>query len=190
MRLITLTLALAAAATPALAHTGAGTTHGFWAGLAHPLVGLDHVLAMAAVGLWAALAGGRAVWAWPAAFVGLMVAAALVALADVSMPGAEIGIALSVVALGALVALRLPLTVAAGAALCGAFALFHGHAHGAELPAGAGAASYIAGFVIATALLHGAGIALGLTASRLALPWLPRLAGGAVAATGLVLLVA
>jgi urease accessory protein len=130
MRLITLTLALAAAATPAMAHTGAGTTHGFWAGLAHPLVGLDHVLAMAAVGLWAALAGGRAVWAWPAAFVGLMVAAALVALADVPLPGAEIGIALSVVALGALVALRLP-SRCGRAALCG-LALFLGLAHGAS----------------------------------------------------------
>lgn len=190
MRLLALALATVAAATPALAHTGAGVTHGFAAGLAHPLMGLDHVLAMVMVGLWAALVGGRAVWAWPAAFVGLMVAAALLALAGLPAPGAEIGIALSVVGLGLLVALRLPLTLAAGAALCGAFAFFHGHAHGAELPAGAGAGAYVAGFVLATAALHGAGIGLGWLAGRGAPSWLPRLAGGAVTAAGLVLLVA
>ncbi len=189
MRLLTLALATVAAATPALAHTGAGATHGFAAGLAHPLMGLDHVLAMVMVGLWAALVGGRAVWAWPAAFVGLMVAAALLALAGLPAPGAEIGIALSVVGLGLLVALRLPLTLAAGAALCGAFALFHGHAHGAELPEGAGAGAYIAGFTLATLVLHAAGLWLAVSLARLERAWAPRLAGGAVALAGVVLMV-
>jgi urease accessory protein len=190
MRLITLTLALAALSSPALAHTSAGATHGFTAGLLHPLVGLDHVLAMVAVGLWAGLVGGRAVWAWPAAFVALMVVSALIALGGVAAPGAEFGIAASVVALGLLIALRLPLPLAAGAAICGAFAVFHGYAHGAELPAGAGATAYVVGFVLATAALHAAGIGLGLRAARTSLPWLGRAAGGAVAAAGLVLLVA
>jgi urease accessory protein len=190
MKASTLALALLAAATPALAHTGAGATHGFVAGLAHPLMGLDHVLAMVAVGAWAALRGGRAVWAWPLAFVGLMVAAASLALAGVAAPGAEIGIAVSVLALGLLVALRLPLALATGAAVCGAFAIFHGHAHGAELPAGAGAGAYVTGFVLATVALHGAGIGLGLLAGRTSSPWLARAAGGAVATAGLVLLVA
>jgi urease accessory protein len=191
MKASTLALALlTAAATPAFAHTGAGATHGFLAGLAHPFMGLDHVLAMVAVGAWAALKGGRAMWAWPLAFVGLMIAAALLALAGIGAPGAEIGIAVSVLALGILVALRLPLTLAAGAAICGAFAIFHGHAHGAELPAGAGAGAYVTGFVLATIALHAAGIGLGLLSGRTASPWLARAAGGAVATAGLVLLVA
>ncbi|KAA2242267.1 HupE/UreJ family protein [Salinarimonas soli] len=190
MKATTLALALlTAAASPALAHTGVGATHSFLAGVSHPLLGLDHVLAMAAVGAWAGLNGGRAVWAWPLAFVGLMVAAALLALAGVAAPGGEIGIGLSVLVLGTLVALRLPLTLAAGAAICGAFALFHGHAHGAELPAGAGAGSYVAGFVLATAILHAAGVGLGLASGRLVSPWLARAAGGAVALAGVVLLV-
>ncbi|HYF55521.1 MAG TPA: HupE/UreJ family protein [Salinarimonas sp.] len=189
MRFVTLTLTLAAAATPALAHTGAGATHGFAAGVAHPLAGLDHVLAMTAVGVWAALVGGRAVWAWPAAFMALMVAGALLAFAGVPALGAEVVIALSVAALGALVALRLPLGATAGAALCGAFAVFHGLAHGAELPSGAEAGAYVTGFVLSTAALHAGGIGLGLAAGRVAPPWLPQAAGGAVAAAGLLLLV-
>jgi urease accessory protein len=184
----TVALALLASATPALAHTGAGAAHGFGAGLAHPLLGLDHLLAMMAVGLWAALAGGRAVWAWPAAFVVLMVLGAGAAVSGIAAPGVDVGIALSVVGLGLLVALRLPVGVTLGAAVCGAFALFHGHAHGSELPAGAGAGAYIAGFVLATASLHAAGVALGLGIGRVRLPWIAPLAGGAVAMTGLALL--
>jgi urease accessory protein len=190
---VRLGLGLSTAATllvagPAVAHTGAGSTHGFAAGLLHPLFGLDHVCAMVAVGVWAALAGGRAVWAWPAAFVTVMVAGALLGLQGVALPGVEAAIAVSVVVLGVAVALRLPAPLLVGALVCGAFALFHGHAHGAELPAEASAAAYIAGFALATALLHGAGLALGLLLSEIERTWAPRLVGAAVAETGLVLL--
>jgi urease accessory protein len=189
-RLIPALLAAWLAATPALAHTGAGATHGFLAGFGHPFLGLDHLLAMGAVGLWAGLVGGRALWAWPLAFAGVMIVGAALGLQGVALPGVELGIAASVVLLGLAAALRAPLPVLAGAGLCGLFALLHGHAHGAELPAGAGAGAYVAGFVLATAALHGAGIGLGWLAGRGAPAWLPRLAGGAVTAAGLVLLVA
>ncbi|HEY8567142.1 MAG TPA: HupE/UreJ family protein [Beijerinckiaceae bacterium] len=182
-------LASVLAAEPALAHTGVGATHGFVAGLTHPLFGLDHVCAMVAVGLWAALAGGRAVWAWPLAFVGVMVAGALLGLAGLSLPGVEVMIAGSVFAFGIAVALRAPLPVLVGAVICGLFALFHGHAHGTELPAEASAALYVAGFALATALLHAVGLSLGLLLARLDRVWTPRLVGSAVAATGMVLLV-
>ena len=172
------------AAGPALAHTG-GATQGFPTGFLHPFSGLDHVLAMAAVGLWAGLVGGRAVWAWPLAFMAVMVVGALAGLSGSTLPGGEIGIALSVVVLGAFVAARAPLPVVGGILVCGVFAFSHGHAHGAELRDAAGA---VAGFTAATALLHGAGIALGLTLGRKAV-WAPRLAGGAMALTGIALLV-
>ena len=184
-----LTAALFFAAAPALAHTGAGTMHGFAAGFAHPLFGADHVLAMVAVGAWAALAGGRALWAWPAAFVAMMIAGALAGMTGAELPIMEAGIALSVLMLGLAVALRAPLHLAAGALVCGVFAVFHGFAHGAELPAGDGAATYVAGFALATALLHAAGLTIGLGLAHARTPWLPRLTGGAVAAAGLVMLV-
>jgi urease accessory protein len=183
MHTIRLAALLTLLATPALAHTGAGAVHGFTAGLAHPLFGLDHLLAMVAVGLWAGLSGGRAVMAYPLAFVAVMIAGAIAGMVMGSLPGMEWGIAFSVVALGAAVAMRLPVSLAAGAALCGGFALFHGWAHGAELPAGASAASYIAGFALATAGLHAIGVLTG-SASRFVLP--ARLAGGAMAAAGLL----
>jgi len=188
MKALVLSLA-ALLATPALAHTGAGATDGLMAGFLHPALGLDHVLAMVAVGLWAGLVGGRAVLAWPAAFVALMVGGALLGMGGMPLPGVEGGIAISVVALGLAVALRAPLPLAAGAAVCGLFAIFHGHAHGAELPEGAGAAAYVVGFALSTTFLHAAGVALGLVLTRVPFAWAPRLAGGAVAATGLLLLV-
>lgn len=183
--------ALAAAillATPALAHTGLGDPAEFARGLAHPLQGIDHVLAMGAVGLWAGLVGGRAVLAWPAAFVAMMAVGAMMGLSDATLPGTEAIIAGSVIVLGLAVAARAPLSAIAGAAVCGAFALFHGFAHGAELPDGANVAGFMAGFTAATALLHAAGVALGLALARVDRVWLPGLAGSALAATGLVLL--
>jgi len=152
----------------------------------HPFSGADHVLAMAAVGLWAGLVGGRAILAWPLAFLAVMALGAALGLAGFSLPAVEATIALSVIVLGLAVALKAPLPVAAGAAVCGAFALFHGMAHGAELPAAAAALTYGIGFMLATALLHAAGIGAALALARPA--WLPRAAGAAVAATGLALL--
>jgi urease accessory protein len=181
-----------AAATPVLAHSGAAAHDladagdGLAAGFVHPFSGADHVLAMAAVGLWAGLVGGRAILAWPLAFLAVMALGAALGLAGFSLPAVEATIALSVIVLGLAAALKAPLLVAAGAAVCGAFALFHGMAQGAELPAAAAAVTYGIGFMLATALLHAAGIGAALALARR--PWLPRAAGAAVAATGLALL--
>jgi urease accessory protein len=175
-------------ATPAFAHTGAGSHDGFVHGFVHPILGFDHVLAMVSVGLWAGLVGGRALWAWPASFVAAMAAGAATALTGAAIPGAEAWIALSVVALGLAVAFRAPLPVVGGGALCGLFALMHGYAHGAEIPGAVGAAGYGAGFVAATALLHAAGVLGGLGLACASRGGMAGLAGGAVAATGLVLL--
>lgn len=162
-------LTLAALVTPslALAHTGVGDTHGFVHGFAHPIGGLDHVLAMVAVGLFAAHLGGRALWLVPLSFVGVMALGGALGMAGVEIPFAEAGIALSVIVLGAAVALRIALPTVAAMALVGFFAIFHGHAHGAELPQGASGLGYATGFLIATALLHAAGLGLGLAIGRL-----------------------
>ncbi len=176
-----------ALAGPALAHTGVGAVHGFGAGLMHPLFGLDHLLAMVAVGLWAGLTGGRARLAYPLAFVGMMVLSGLWGMSGAALPGVEIGIAVSVVVLGLAIALKATPPLAAGAAACAIFAIFHGHAHGAELPQGASGLGYALGFVLATAALHGAGLALAeLLAARA--PLLARVAGGGLALAGVAIL--
>ncbi|QKC93787.1 HupE/UreJ family protein [Mesorhizobium sp. NZP2298] len=172
-----------AAAMPAYAHVGVGTTSSFTAGFGHPLSGLDHMTVMIAVGLWAALKGGRAIWAWPAAFVGVMLSGAALGMAHVPMPFVEPGILASVVALGLLVALAVDLPVSAGVAIIGLFALFHGHAHGTEVPENAGGLEYMAGFAIATVMLHAVGIAAGLSLG-LRFRGLARVAGAACAAIG------
>jgi urease accessory protein len=179
---------LVANATPALAHPGHVQAFGFGQGFAHPLGGPDHVLAMLAVGLLAAQIGGRAVWALPAAFLSMMAVGGAVGLAGQGLPYAEAAIALSIVAFGVAIALRLEAPLLLGSALVGAFALFHGHAHGAEMPEAASALSYGAGFMVATALLHAAGLALGLSLGRLSAPTMLRATGGGVALAGLVLL--
>lgn len=185
LRILSTAAALSLLASPAFAHTGAGATSGFAAGFAHPLLGLDHLLAMVAVGGWAALLGGRALWLVPAAFVGAMVAGGALAVAGVGLPMVEIGIALSVVALGVLVAANVRVVAGVGMAVAAAFAVFHGHAHGSELPAGLSAAGYAAGFALATALLHLAGIAVATLALRLASTRAVRWAGAATALAGL-----
>jgi urease accessory protein len=189
-----LRIALAASALlsagPALAHTGAGAVHGFAAGFAHPMLGLDHLLAMVAVGLWAALVGGRALWAWPLAFTGVMLVGAGLGFAPLGLPHFELSIGVSVVLLGLAAAFQLSLPVLAGAGLCGFFALFHGYAHGAEIPVEAGASVYVAGFTLATMMLHAAGLAVGSAMIRVDRVWLPGLSGAAVATAGIVLLVA
>jgi len=164
----TTTLALLLLPSVAFAHTGLGDTGGLAHGFAHPASGLDHVLAMVMVGLFAAQLGGRALWLPPAAFVGLMAAGGALGIAGLGLPFVEAGIALSVAALGAAVAFKLRAPLAATMGAVGLFALFHGHAHGAEMPAGADGLRYAAGFIAATALLHLAGIAIGLLLGRTA----------------------
>jgi urease accessory protein len=176
---------LMAAATPALAHTGHHAFSGFSAGFAHPLGGFDHVLAMVSVGLFASMLGGRSLWALPASFMGMMLIGGALGLMGVQLPGAEIGIAASVVALGAVVMLGRQWPIAAAMALVGGFAVFHGYAHGAEMSAGANAVLYSLGFIGATMMLHAAGIVAGLKV--LSRGYAVRFAGAAVTAAGLLI---
>src|SRR5215468_8470985 len=153
----------ALAGRPALAHIVDGSaTGGFLGGFAHPLFGLDHVVAMVAVGLWGAFLGPPAIWLLPITFPMIMAVGGAIAILGVPVPAVEIGIALSALVLGGMIALaaRPPLFIAA--LIVGAFAIFHGHAHGAELPPGTDAVAFSVGFVMATGLLHLAGIAFGL----------------------------
>jgi urease accessory protein len=185
-------LAAILVAAPAYAHTGVHLHFSFESGLLHPLTGLDHLLAMFAVGLLAAQLGGRALWLVPGAFVGTMILGALLGFSGTAIPGAELMILLSVIAIALPVAFALGMPVALAMAYVGLFALFHGVAHGAELPSDGQALPYIAGFALSTALLHAAGIAIGLACGRsagqgaLAL----RAAGGLVVLAGLSLAVA
>ena len=174
---------LAAQAHPG--HDGHDFGWDFSAGFGHPLLGWDHLLAMLAVGLWAAQLGGRARWLMAAAFVVLMAAGAAAARSGLVIAGAEQIIATSVLILGLLVATAATLPLAAGAALVGLFAAFHGFAHGAEIPAGSQALSYATGFILATVLIHAAGF--GLLAQKRA-EKATRIAGWAITASGLVLL--
>jgi urease accessory protein len=152
---------LIASIAPALAHTGDGGAGGFLSGLGHPVFGPDHVVAMVAVGLWGAFLGAPALWLLPIVFPLVMAAGGVLGILGVPLPAVETGIAASAIVLGVMVALaaRPPLWIAA--VLVGAFAVFHGHAHGRELPDGANAVAFSAGFVIATGLLHVSGIAFG-----------------------------
>ncbi len=176
-------LALAHVGADGAAHHGAGAA--LWAGFAHPFTGLDHLAAMLAVGLWSGLTARRK-WLAPLAFVAALLAGALLGLAGWQPPGIEPAIAASVLVLGLLVATGARLPAAAGAALAGAFALFHGAAHGQEL-AGPSAAFALAGMVAGTALLHAAGIGAAL-AMRHRAQWMPRAAGAAAALFGASLL--
>lgn len=151
---------LAGLPSVALAHPGIGDATGFMHGLSHPLSGLDHILAMTLVGVIAYQLGGRARWLVPTTFVLVMALGGALGVQGVTVPFVEVGIALSVVVLGAIVALRVTLPMAAAAALVGMFAIFHGYAHAAEMPESASGAAYAAGFMIATGLLHIAGIAV------------------------------
>lgn len=179
---------LASVPTAALAHVGHGSVTSFAAGIGHPLTGLDHVAAMIAVGLWAALKGGRAVWAWPLAFVGVMLGGGVLGMAGVPLPFVEQGILASVLVLGLLVALAVDLPVPVGAAIIGVFALLHGYAHGAEAAEGIGGAEYMMGFALATAGVHGIGLAVGFVLSRLRMRPLVRAAGAACVVVGMALM--
>lgn len=188
-----LLIALLLAPGAALAHGGpAGHSHGFADGLLHPLGGLDHLLAMIAVGLFAAHLGGRALWLVPVSFVALMAAGGLAGFMEIRVPYVELLIAASVIVLGALVAFRANIPLAGAMLIAGFFAIFHGHAHGAELPAGDSPLPYAVGFLLATALLHLAGVMIGLgfaqlSASKLG-PRIVQAGGGAMALAGVVLL--
>lgn len=184
MRLLALITLLVLGTSPAFAHVGAGSTASFFAGFGHPLSGLDHITVMVAVGLWAALKGGKALWVWPAAFVGVMLAGGALGMAHVDLPFVEPAILASVVALGLLVALAVDLPVAVGAVIIGGFALFHGHAHGAEVGETIGGLEYMAGFAIATAALHAAGIGFAVVAARNSLRPLVRVAGAVCVVIG------
>jgi urease accessory protein len=146
---------------PALAHTGEGLTGGFLSGVTHPLFGPDHVVAMIAVGLWGAILGAPALWVLPLVFPLVMAFGGALGVLGIPVPSVEIGIAASGLVLGLLVALwvRAPIWIAA--VIVGVFAIFHGHAHGTELPDAANPFAYAIGFVLATGALHMVGIALG-----------------------------
>lgn len=162
---MTTILMLTLIAQPALAHTGDVGGSGFLSGLTHPIFGWDHVAAMVAVGLWGAFLGRPAIWLLPIIFPAVMAVGAAAGIAGIPLPAVEAGIALSGVVLGLVVlfAFRAPLWLAA--VLVGAFAIFHGHAHGTELPDAANPFAYASGFVIGTGLLHLAGIGFGTLAS-------------------------
>jgi urease accessory protein len=170
------------------AHTRGGEATGFMSGFEHPVSGLDHVLAMVAVGLWGAQLGSPAIWLLPVTFPIVMAFGGMLGLMGVKLPGVEVCIALSAVALGLMVLRESKPNLLAAAFLVGFFAIFHGHAHGTELPPGANGVLYSIGFVIATGLLHATGIAIGLMhrwpQGRIVL----RVAGAVVMAGGSVFL--
>ncbi len=172
----------------AWAHVEGGQAAGFITGVQHPLSGLDHVLAMIAVGLWGAQLGSPALWLLPVAFPMMMAMGAMMGLMGIPVPGVEIGIALSAIVLGTMIFAQVRPNLAVAIVMVGIFAIFHGHAHGTELPQGQSGLLYSMGFVIATGCLHGLGIALGLInglpAGKLAL----RGAGTFIAVMGVVFL--
>jgi len=190
LRRLGLTAALVLLPSVAFAHTGDHAT-GFAYGFQHPITGLDHILAMVMVGVFAWQLGGRAVWLVPATFVAVMALGGALGVSGIEVPFVEIGIALSVVVLGAAVAFGVRAPLAAAMALVGFFAIFHGHAHGMEMPADTGGLAYGIGFMLGTALLHLGGIAIGFVIGRLADrngPTVTRAAGALVGVAGVGIL--
>lgn len=176
-------LVWAIAAPSALAHTHGAAGAGFGAGLGHPFLGLDHIAAMVAIGVWAAQSGWRPVWSVPLTFMTVMALGAVLAFAGVALPNVEAGIAASLLVLGLLVAAAVRLPLVAGAVMAAVFAVFHGHAHGTEIPQALAPWLYVTGFLLATGLLHAAGIVAGrYWAARR--PWLARVTGLALSAGG------
>lgn len=188
VRCLVVMMLVLAGSEPVLAHEQTGAARGFLTGFLHPLSGLDHVVAMIAVGLWGAQLGPPALWLLPVTFPMVMAVGGFLGLMGVTLPGVEIGIALSALLLGVMVASEARPSLLIAASLVGFFAIFHGHAHGTELPSGQSGLAYSIGFVVATGLLHGVGIAIGVVhrwpAGRVAL----RVAGAAVAVAGVAFL--
>jgi Hydrogenase/urease accessory protein len=182
--LILFALFLAAVPDLASAHQQSGVAGGFVSGFTHPLFGPDHVVAMVAVGLWGAQLGAPAIWVLPITFPLIMAFGGLLGVLGIPIPGVEVGIALSAIALGGMVALQARPPLWAAMVLVGVFAIFHGHAHGAELPEAANPLAYGVGFVIATGLLHLTGILIGLLISRPLGATAVRVCGGVIALIG------
>ena len=175
----------------AFAHVGLGDTHDALHGFSHPLSGVDHILAMVSVGLLAANLGGRAIWAVPASFVAMMVIGGVLGMAGFNVPLTEVGIGVSVLVLGSIIALSVRLPVSIAMALAATFAIFHGFAHGAEMPENTSGLLFASGFVVSTILLHGIGIALGMGIARLsqaASHMTLKIGGSAVALVGVALI--
>ncbi len=181
------TLALATAA-PAFAHEGQGVAGGFVSGFMHPILGWDHVAAMVAVGLWGAFLGPPSIWLLPIVFPLVMAFGGALGIAGVPLPAVETGIAASAVVLGIMVALGARPPIWAAAVVVGGFAIFHGYAHGTELPVAADAVAYAVGFVVATGLLHLVGITFGLATKWEAGKFAVRTVGGIIAIAGLAFL--
>ncbi|CCD89635.1 Putative Hydrogenase/Urease accessory protein HupE/UreJ protein [Bradyrhizobium sp. ORS 285] len=177
-------------ASPLLAHEQAGVGGGLASGLLHPLTGLDHLVAMVAVGIWGAQLGGVAIWVLPVVFPLVMAFGAVLGILKIGLPVPELVIALSALVLGLAVALRLRVPFAAAAAIVAVFAIFHGHAHGAELPTSANPLAYGCGFVVATGLLHACGITIGALARWPGGERIIQGVGAAIAALGGYFLVA
>ncbi len=177
-------------AVSAQAHTLGANGLGFLDGFGHPVSGIDHILAMIAVGVWASQEKRSALWVLPTSFVAMMVVGALLGVMGAPMPAAELGIAASVLVLGALIAASARLPLAAAAAFVGACAVLHGHAHGAEMPEAASPMLYGLGFVFGTSLLHAIGVGLGCWARSKSAHFAVRIGGSAMAAVGLALLIA
>jgi urease accessory protein len=171
----------------AQAHPGHGPANSFASGLNHPFHGLDHILAMVAVGLWAVQLGGRSLWAVPVTFVSLMTVGGALGMMGVHVPMVETGIMVSVLVMGLLITTAARLPLAASMGLVGLFAIFHGFAHGTEIPLAASGFSYGFGFVLATAMLHACGIALGMFARKSFAAPAIRFAGAAITICGLCL---
>jgi urease accessory protein len=190
--LLSLFVLVAALASPAEAHSGISNTAGFLHGFGHPFSGLDHMLAMVAVGFYAAHLGGRSIYLIPLTFMLMMAVGGAIGMVGIDIPLIEIGIALSVIVLGAAVAVPFNLSSTAAMCLVGFFALFHGHAHGIEMPVDASGLEYGLGFVLATGILHmtgiGIGASIGLAAERSS-QRIAQVGGAAMAAAGFHLLV-
>lgn len=172
----------------AFAHTGEGAVGGFASGFLHPLFGWDHVVAMVAVGLWGAFLGAPALWMLPIVFPLIMVLGGVLGIAGVPIPAVESGIASSAIVLGLLVALAVRLPLAVAMIIVALFAIFHGHAHGTELPSAANPVTYAVGFVIATGLLHLAGILFGGLSRWTAGRYAVQAGGAAIALVGVAFL--
>lgn len=181
-------LIILSSAGPAMAHSGVGVTGGFASGFLHPILGWDHVVAMVAVGLWGAFLGAPAIWLLPVVFPLVMACGGALGVFGVPVPAVEVGIAGSAVVLGLLVALAARPPLWAAAVIVGVFAIFHGHAHGTELPEAANVFAYAVGFVLGTGLLHMIGIAFGLLVRWPAGQYAVRAGGVAIASVGAVFL--
>ena len=184
------TVAAVMAPQIASAHVGLGDAHDALHGFIHPLTGIDHILAMVSVGLLAANLGGRATWAVPVSFVSMMLVGGILGMNGFELPLTELGIGLSVISLGSLIAVSARLPVALAMAMAGVFAIFHGFAHGAEMPLDASGLMFATGFVVATTSLHIAGIVLGIGIARLSQSIsdkVLKVGGGAVALAGVAL---